>query len=234
MTTEPARGDGAADELLEVGHEPRRPHRLETFGDRITPAVRWVAVAVTVCGLLLAYLVGRPSSSVRHATQPDATVGTAGTDALSVLVAKARQRGPLADYIRSDSSYGACASVRVGHDPGRAVVATLHRDLPGYAVRDVARTLDQFTALCTIDVRAANAHGSTVVVEVVSPQTGSTHAFTAVSISSIADPSTTAVTSASAITSAGWSVTVGVIGPRSDQPGAATLLSLAQDPTLLW
>jgi hypothetical protein len=232
MAAESARGDNAAgdEELLKVGHEPRRPEWLETLDERITAVVRWAAVSAVACGLALAYLIGRPSSGP-HPSAPDAQTGS---DALSVLVAKARQSAPLSDYIRSDSSFGACASVQVGQDPERAVVTALHRALPGYTVRDVARTLDQFTALCTIDVRAANAHGSTVVIEVVSPQARSDHTFTTVSISSIADPSTTAVTSVSAVTSAGWSVTVGVVGPRSDQPGAATLLSLAQDPTLLW
>ena len=233
MAAESARGDNAAgdEELLEVGHEPRRPHWLDRLDERITPVMRWSAVSVVACGLAVAYLIGRPSSAPHP---PASDAAQTGSDALSVLVAKARQRAPLTDYIRSDSSFGACASVQVGQDPGRAVVTALHRALPGYAVRDVARTLDQFTALCTIDVRAANARGSTVVIEVVSPQARSDHTFTTVSISSIADPSTTAVTSVSAVTSAGWSVTVGVVGPRSDQPGAATLLSLAQDPTMLW
>ena len=81
--------------------------------------------------------------------------------AIALVEASARTGGPLHDYIRSNSTRGACALVRVGTSPQRNIAAAIKVALPAYTVLDVSRTIDQFTALCAISVRAVDAQGRT-------------------------------------------------------------------------
>ncbi len=68
----------------------------------------------------------------------------------------ALQPGPLTSFVRPTAQPDTCALVRVGTSPTAAMIAALRRSLPAYRVRDVARTLDQSTGMCSAVVRAAD------------------------------------------------------------------------------
>lgn len=230
-----------ADELLEVGRSrPTRRwlQRLEDRARRVPLVLRCILASVVVLAVVIAYSASRPA---RHRPVPPVAAATANVGGaapsdwdLSMILAKAHQPGPLVGYVRSDSTRGACPLVPIGRSPQRSITAALRTELPDYTVRDVAPTLNEFTAMCAIDLRAASAHGSILVVEVVAPQHGAgTHAFTALSVGFRSDGTTT-VSMAAAVTRDGWSITAGAVAPNSDQPSSAALLRLADDPTLLW
>lgn len=114
------------------------------------------------------------------------------------------------------------------------VAAAIHRSLPGYAVQDSGRVLDQFTALCTVTVRAQDAAGTTLVVYVVGPdgnpaKTGRSRWQTVVRVDGAMITRSTTL-----FRGGGWMVRVGTVGPVADQPTTAKLRRVAQDPDLLW
>ena len=117
--------------------------------------------------------------------------------------------------------------------PESRLVAAVRRALPTYAVRDVARTLDQFTGMCTLQLRAADRHGSTLVVDIASPAHVTKNLFDQTTVASRTDGDAV-VSIVSNLTRAGWTVTFGAVGPVADQPSSAVLLALAQDAALLW
>lgn len=213
---------------------PRRPAR---WVRAVPAAVRWLAAAALVTGLLVVFVRAQPTgpgpvpSVTPHATptyQPPL-----GDPRLALVRALAGQPGPLVTYVRPTWTSAGCPAVRVGHSPQRVLVRAVREALPDYTVRDTAATLDQSAGLCTLDLRAADPHGSTAVVEVAAPQHPRTPTFTELSI--VSESSGRGATSAAtAVLSSGWSVTVGVVGPLDDQPSSATLLGLAQDEAVLW
>ena len=151
---------------------------------------------------------------------------------MALIEANARS-STLHDFIRSDSTRGACALVPLGTSPQQNAAAAISRSLPGYTVRDVSRTIDQFTALCAMSVRAVDAQGSVLVVSVAAPQQATKRSFTQLTVGARTQ-SHDSVSIATALTKSGWSVTVGVVGPLADEPSSADLQRLSQDPALLW
>lgn len=204
--------------------------------DRIPSVARW-GVALAVGGLsVLGYLVLRPATNHAPdgvAAAPESGAPFAIDSTVDMVAATAREQGRLHDFIRATSSAGSCALVPVGDMPQRTLEAAVRRALPGYAVRDVARTLDQFTGMCTLELRAGNGHGSILVVKIASPAQVTKNLFDQTTVASRTDGSAV-VSTVSDLTRAGWTVTFGAVGPVADEPSSAVLLALAQDPALLW
>lgn len=227
------------EDVLDLGPERHadlvRQRWADRF-DRLPAGAKWGA-ALAVGGLgVLASVVLRTTSG--HApggvdAAPESESHFANDAAVDMVAATARERGRLHDFIRSTSAAGSCALVPVGDMPERTLEAAVRRALPGYAVRDVARTLDQFTGMCTLELRAGNAHGSTLVVNIASPAHVTSNLFDQTTVASRTDGNAV-VSIVSNLTRAGWTVTFGAVGPVSDQPSSAVLLALAQDPALLW
>ncbi|MCW2495193.1 hypothetical protein [Jatrophihabitans sp.] len=138
------------------------------------------------------------------------------------------------DLVRSGSAQGACPLVRMSTSPSATTVAAVRSALMGYTLLDVARTLDQYTALCSLTVRAADPAGTVLVVQVVAPPSGLPKApYPVQEIDSGPDGMRSILaTNATAIN--GWSVTVGTDGPAADRPALGVLLSLAENPVLQW
>jgi hypothetical protein len=149
------------------------------------------------------------------------------------VAALARDTHPLTDYVRSAGAPGTCSVVPVGTMPRSRLVGLVRGALPDYAIRDVGSTLDQFTALCMMQLRARDAHGTTLVVQVSAARVPGRNPFPQLTIASQTDGAST-VAVATDVTEDGWTVIVGSVGPADDQPSSATLMRLAQDPALRW
>jgi hypothetical protein len=225
------------DDIVDVGRDRRVAvlwngvlRRL----DRIPRVVRWTAAAVAVAGLAVG-LAATPPRAHRDGTSG----GSLGSgDAFSggapeMVLGLAQDSRPLVNYVRSDSAPGSCALVPIGSMPQRRLEAAVHAALPDFLIRDVGRTLDQFTALCTLQLRARDKTGTTLIVQVAAAQQGARNDFAHLVVASRTNGVTT-VSVATDITTEGWTVTVGTLGPDGDEPSSATLMQLAQDPSLLW
>lgn len=210
-------------------------HAWTAWARRVPAGVRWVAGAAAAAGVLVAYVAHQPETRPQPVVAaPSASpAGQPGDLTLALISAQARLRTPLVSYVRSGWTPGACRLVPPGRPPERAIAAAIRGALPGYAVRDSSRTLDQSTALCTVDLRATDRQHSTLVVEIVAPQVDDRRPFTALSVD-IRSDGTTTVSAATAVTASGWTVTVGTSGPDADQPSSQALLALAQNATMLW
>jgi hypothetical protein len=225
------------DDLLQVGRDRRAPallQRIESRVWRVRLVLRWAVATIASVSVLIIFGLG--SSTAHRPTRAGTSTTAAGqpTDPdISNVLATARNSQPLVDYIRSDSVPGACALVPVGRSPQRSVAAAVRRAFPEYEIYDVGRILDQLTAMCAINLRAYDAGGSVLVIEIVAPQNGAARPFTALNVELFTDGTTT-VSMTTAVTTTGWSVTVGTVGPISDQPLSTALLHLAQDPSLVW
>ena len=153
---------------------------------------------------------------------------------LARIRALANQKEPLTDIMRPVSTAEACTMVEPGHSPLRAITAAVRSTLPAFTIRDVARTLDQYTAMCAIEVRADDAAGSVLVLDIVAPGSDTFGQPTQrLSLASRVYGAAVA-TSATVVTRSGWTVIIGCAGSVADQPDTDNLLRLGQDPSLLW
>lgn len=235
----PGAGSGCAaepDDVLDFGAHRSPPRWMERVSARVPHprTLRWLS-PVLAGALLAGYLVltdaGGPG---RHpGTDRSATPVVAADLADSTVLLIARQRGSLPDYVRPTAARGACAVAPAGSQPVQRITRRLRATLAGFTPRAVGRILDQSTALCAVQLRATDRAGTVVVVQVTAPQHRSPVEFTTLRIGvSTVGGATLCV--ATALTPAGWSVTVGSLGRPGDQPSSALLVGLAQDPLLLW
>lgn len=228
---------GSIEDVVDVGHERRVPRSVQRVLDRVARvpmALRWslggaAALACVFIVVTSSSPGARPGPDIAAPNSDDGHLDRAP----ATITALARDTHPLVDYVRSDSAPGSCALVPVGSMPQSRLGAAVRAALPDYTITDLARTLDQYTALCMMQLRAHDALGTTLVVQVAAAQSGTHNEFARLTISSQTDGAST-VAVATDITDAGWTVTVGSLGPAHDQPESATLMRIAQDPTVLW
>ena len=230
------------DDVLELGRVSGATacgHPVSSRRRRTLLLARLAAAAV-VAGGLATYITVRSSRTDRPAPHPVIAATTPSVNespdeaALAMIQALAHQTEPLTDISRPVSTAGACTVVEPGHSPQRAIITAVRRTLPTFTTRDVARTLDQYTAMCAIEVRARDANGSVLVLDIVAPQSDAVRRPTPhLSVASRLD-GTAVATSATVVTRTGWTIVIGSSGPVADQPDSGTLLRLAQDPALLW
>ena len=150
------------EDVLDLGPDRRsgllQQHWQHRF-EHVSAATRWT-VALAAAGLtVLGYFVLRAAPGhvpAAVAADPSSDAHFANDQAVDMVAATAREQGRLHDFIRSTSAAGSCALVRIGDMPEPRLVAAVRRALPSYAVRDIARTLDQFTGMCTLELRAAD------------------------------------------------------------------------------
>ena len=136
-------------------------------------------------------------------------------------------------YVRQDAPHGGCAVLTPGQSPQTTVLAATRARLPGYRLLDLGRTLDEYGGLCSLTIRERDAAGSVLVVLIAASTQTAQHSGATPTVSH----STTAagtLTAAHLQTADGWSVTVGAVGPRGDQPAGATLLEIAKNPAIRW
>lgn len=221
-------------ELVEQGRQPVRRRRVAIRVPQLPLAVRVIGFGVVSAAVVTAALTSHRAPTVAHGDRAAPAAEQVATDrAIALVEASARTDGILRDYIRSNSTPGACPLVPVGGSPQDRIATAITRELAGYTVRDVSRTIDQFTALCALSVRAADPEGSVLVVSVAAPQRSTSRAFTDLTVGARTDTHDS-VSIATAQTTTGWSITVGVVGPLADEPSSADLQRLSQDPALRW
>ncbi|MGH8981317.1 MAG: hypothetical protein ACRDWE_09905, partial [Acidimicrobiales bacterium] len=154
-------------------------------------------------------------------------------DDVANVLALAAHRGPATDFIRQSSPPGACALVKLGHSPTATIARAVRAVLPGFTVMTIARTLDQFTGLCSLEMRSPPTRGAVLVVSIASPGGRSRAVFDSVRIGfeTTADASTKYVLT---VTRGGWSVLIGATGIGAALPSAQDMLELARQPMLTW
>jgi hypothetical protein len=209
------------------------PDEVLEFGRR--PLPRWLTVGVLVLGALGAVFAVLTTSrhTMPHRPAAVASEPSARDQLLDGIVAHARLGSPLVSYVRPDGTKGACRLVPVGSDPEALLAARLQATLPGFRLRDSSRTLDQLTQLCELQLRAQDAAGTVLVLQVAAPHGVGPHGYTQVVVTATSFGDTV-VSAATARTPTGWTITVGSVGPIADQPSSALLTRLAQDPQLRW
>jgi len=212
-----------------------RSRHLRLF--RWTGAVAGAVAVAALVGVVAIDLRGNPKaagSAAKAATRR--VLPGEGQASFTWIRSLAASQAPLTDYVRSTSSHGACVVVAPGHLPDPAIEAAVRAAMPGFVIHDLARTLDQDTGLCSVQLRATNASAprTTLVLSVSSPSvTGQRLAQPKLGTGSQVDGGT--VTEyASAQTVSGWTVVVGATGPLGAQPPSNDLLTLAQNPRLTW
>ena len=223
-------------EVLDLRPDRRSALLIQDWSDRLERwpiVVRWVvgsAVALTVLG---AYLLIRGGPAARSGASGGGPM-LATDRTLAMIAASAHDGRSRSGYLAAQAAPAHCPLLPAGPTLGTRVAAAVRGVLPGYAVQDVAGTIDPLTnATCRVALRARNAHGSTVVVEVARAARPSTATFDHVVVASQLR-GTTVVSMVSARTQAGWTVTVGAVGPLEDVPSSPVLIEIAESPALLW
>jgi len=235
--------DESEDELTLGGR--RLPDTLTIFGRRVptatlrTAAWRAVAVAgVIALSVTLFHSTNQKSVHTPAAAPPSSAAPiTSPTDGLSPfdrVLALAHQQ--LRGEIRQTSPPGSCAPVRVGHPPEtaiRAVVNTLVIGAPTVVVS--ARTLDQFTGLCAVQLRATTLGGGVIIVVQISapPPHPQHNTLDAVEVGVETDAG---VTTKYALQTRhdGWIILVGATGSSSAVPNTRELGDAAATPSMVW
>jgi hypothetical protein len=220
-------------EVLDLGGS-----QAQWFGRLWTPRRRRTSRALRVLGWTLALGVGlvvglSVRSSANHATKaPVAVPHEVARISMSAVRELANER-PLPNYVRQASTARGCALVAVGRSPGRTISAAIGATFPGYVVTDQGRTLDQYTGLCSIEVRATYRNAVLFVNVASPPARPSRSTYTRVETGIESDAGLT-TKYALTLSKDGWTVLVGATGPTAVLPGANELVRLAQDPTLIW
>jgi hypothetical protein len=152
---------------------------------------------------------------------------------MTAVRALANQHGAPVNYVRETSAAGACRIVAVGRSPKRVISAAVRKAFPGYAYKDSAMTLDEFTALCSIEVRATYGR-AVLLVRIASPTIHTRRAAYTQLETGIETDGDVTTKYALALNPAGWTVLVGATGPIARLPRAEDLMRFAQDPSLTW
>jgi hypothetical protein len=190
--------------------------------------VLWGALAAAVLGVAVfrAVTADRPPAPRPPARQ---AAQVTPLDRVAALAAA----DTLTDFTRETSPAGACRTVPVGHDVVAVVMAVVRPLLAGARLVDAARTLDQFTGLCALEVRASGVGGTVITVSVSAPG-----AQPAPRLDRVTTGTRTrgAVTTRYALRNAadGWIVLVGAVGDARLEPSVTALARAARSGTLRW
>ncbi len=153
---------------------------------------------------------------------------------LDTVRALARRAGPASELIREAAASGGCVLVPVGQSPARAIQHAVRSLLPAFTVTTTARTLDQFTGLCSLDLRSPRVAGAVLVVSVSSPARSARASFDHVSTGFETTGSGTATKYVLTVKRDGWRVLVGATGSTAGLPAVEDLLTLAGRRGLTW
>lgn len=188
----------------------------------------WLALALAV-GLAVGLATHPKSTRV----VPQSAPHDAARISMATVRALADHDRPPVTYVRQTSPAGACATVAAGHSPRRAISAALRKAFPGYVFKDAALTLDQFTGLCSIQVRATY-RGAVLVVSVASPAAQVVRATYVRLETGIETVGGVTTKYALALNETGWTVLVGATGQIASLPRADDLMRFVQDRSLTW
>jgi hypothetical protein len=227
----------SADELLDVGRTgPAWVAQLRRRFSRLRyGAPLLVCAALVVLGLVTWRTLIHHSTPASAPPRP-APVGRPVFNSGPLLAVRglAHHRGPLLGYVRQSTPAGACALVTPGKSPVQLISRALRRIAPSYRITDSAMVLDQFTGLCSVQLRGVNRVHDVVVVSVAAPPAHAPHSsFDRVETGIQSGPRTT-TKYALDVSRTGFRILVGATGPERRLPRAADLVRLASQPALTW
>jgi hypothetical protein len=226
-----------SDELLEVGRAApdwvarlRRPWRRLRYG-----APLLICAALAVLGLVTWRTLVHHASPAAAPARPAPIARPAfNSGPLLAVRGLAYHRGPLLGYVRQSTPAGVCALVAPGHSPVRLMSRAIRRVAPGYRITDSAMVLDQFTGLCSVQLRAINRIHDIMVVSVAAPPAHTPRsAFDRVETGIRSGPRAT-TKYALDVSRTGFRILVGATGPERGLPRAEDLVRLASQPALIW
>ena len=114
-------------------------------------------------------------------------------------------------------------------------MAALRSFAPRFTLLDAGRTFDEFAGMCSVQVRARDRAGTTVVISVVSPVTPPAPPFTSDLLREASqDEGASRSEYVQLVEAAGWSVTIGATGPAADQLYFDDMERFARNPALRW
>ncbi len=141
----------------------------------------------------------------------------------------------LHDTVRTGARKGECPPVGRGHpDPVRATMRAVRQLLPGFHLLDSARTTDGFGGICLVQLRAQNADGTVLVVNVVPPGIWPGGRDQEVQSLESQTEGSSLVRTVSDRTATGWRVDVGAVGEQLVVPDLGRLGALAAGRGLEW
>ena len=224
--------DPQADEVLVVGAGPLLPRRVSRWAGRVPRAV-WLALAAAATVLMAVQVLG--TSAVAPVTSASTSTSGPATDLGPLAYIRTVAEGDeLYDYVLTQAAPGDCPAVTTEGAPQRALDQAVRRALPRFTILDHGSTLDEVAALCELRARAYDRAGTVLVIAIIAPPSYRLPAGVGqLSVTARVD-GTNALTSATSVNRAGWSVTIGSDGPSTDEPARGELTSLAQDPALSW
>jgi hypothetical protein len=224
-------GQGA-EEFLELGHSRAVPQwlgRLARITARIPRWVLLVALAVTVTITLVE--TSRPTPRAANANPSNVISINA---ALLQSVQSLAGTPDLAPYhLRPDVS--GCPLPHSGYQAKARLTAALRRQFPGRSLTNLTVTLDQLGAICNVTARSIGPHGVDIVISIAAPKPATKHSTAWSSIAEVSGQNgQTVVLAESSISTGGYEVLVGAVGPARYRPDTEPLRLLALDPGLTW
>jgi hypothetical protein len=147
----------------------------------------------------------------------------------------AHNKQPLRDAMRPGGARGDCPQQKgKGQAPVKSAMKVIDRTLPGFHLVDSSRLRDTFGELCLLQLRARDAHGSVLVLNVVPPERWpGIHTQELQSLQSRHEGSSYTRT-VSELTVTGWRVDLGAVGAEPRLPDLGQLGDIADDPALIW
>jgi hypothetical protein len=232
---------GGADDR--AGPPPELPVR------RVPRAVLWAAGLLAVGGLVLSAVRSPGDPAAPAAAASTASTASAGgvdpdftvpplphrLDLPAQIALAATSTAVLHDVVRPGARKGECPLVGAGHvDPVRATMRVVHGLLPGYHLLDSARTSDGFGGMCLVQLRAQNADGTVLVVNIVPPGIWPGGRDQEVQSLESQTEGSSLVRTVSDHTATGWRVDVGAVGEQLVVPDLGRLGALAAGRGLEW
>jgi hypothetical protein len=201
----------------------------------IVRAAYWfIAGALVATGAVTVLRQKNDAIPAPLAAPPTSVLKAEPDSAMQTVLAIAHKRTATGDYVRQTSPPGACKVVPLGHSPSDAIVRALLRNLPSTTQPTFARTLDEFTALCSVQVRA-DYRDAVLALSISAPASAKGQwRFARVQTSIVTTPDGATTEYALCLSRDGWQVLAGATGRASSLPGTQELLALAQDPHVTW
>jgi hypothetical protein len=134
--------------------------------------------------------------------------------------------------VRQDTSSVQCGPEPSGPGTADRLSNYIRSRFPAMQVLDVARVLDKFAGLCSIELRARDDTGTVLVVRIIPPIEAPVFAPR---VDQGAETAHGFYTHFVRVTSRdGWMITAGSSGPADAGPSQFALLSVARQRSLLW
>jgi hypothetical protein len=205
-----------------------------------------VALLAVVGGWAITHLGDHSAAPPVAASSPAPPSSTAASPSVAPLNATQSVRAQLLYYVfarahdpavaetmvRQDTSSVQCGPEPSGPGTADRISAYIRSKFPEMQVLDVARVLDKFAGLCSVELRARDDTGTVLVVRIIPPVEATVFAPR---VDEGAETAHGLYTHFVQVTSRdGWMITAGSSGPADAGPSQFALLSVARQRSLLW